>query len=240
MLICSKFKTQDWPKLRAQLVSRREDAWGKAVSIFECRMNERFFACIEQLLQGGGVEGQRIVPGFAVMALCCILIETLQAFYEGHIITPPALPDQSCTYPAAACIKIPQPLESPEKCAFPEHPCVRTPPTARSFVNFLRDSPHFKDFNGRARSSFSIQIRNGLLHDAETRGGWLIRKSDPRQKILDRRGDQYILNRTKFFKALKAEFCDYLARLRQPTNPELRSNFLKKMDDICQFEPAVE
>jgi hypothetical protein len=240
MLICSFFKAEEWSTLRMRLLASDEKAWSKAVHVFECRMNERFFSGIELLMTRGKTSSQSVVPGFAIMALCCILVETLQAFYEGHIMTPPEMPEGPCTYPDGACLKMPPPLETAEKCAFPDSPCVRTPPTARSFVHFLRDSPHFVDFNAKARSSFSIQIRNGLLHDAETRGGWLIRESDPRGKILERRGQHYVLNRTKFYNALKAEFSDYLARLNQSTDGALRNNFLRKMDSICHFEPTVE
>jgi hypothetical protein len=241
MLICSFFMSEEWSELRAQLVAGDEKAWSKAIHVFECRMNERFFSEIELLLKSGGKSGSpSVVPGFVIMALCCILVETLQAFYEGHIMEPPEPPENSCPYPDGACSKMPTAVETTEKCAFPDHPCVRTPPTARSFAHFLRDSPHFADFNGRARSSFSIQIRNGLLHDAETRGGWLIRESDPRERILERRAQHYVLNRTRFYNALNAEFKDYLARLGDSTKDTLRSNFLKKMDNICRFEPTVE
>jgi hypothetical protein len=240
MLICSVFRSEEWSELRTQLVAGDEKAWTKAVRVFECRMKERFFSEIELLLRRGKTGSQRIVPGFAIMALCCILVETLQAFYEGHIMEPPEMPEGPCPYPDGDCLKMPPAVETGEKCAFPNSPCVRTPSTARSFAHFLRDSPHFADFNGRARSSFSIQIRNGLLHDAETRGGWLIRESDPRNKILERRGQYYVLNRTRFYNALNAEFKDYLARLGDSTKDTLRNNFLKKMDNICHFEPTVE
>jgi hypothetical protein len=248
MFICSICTTEQWAELRPQLLAANEEAWKKAVEVFECRMQERFFRCIELLLNEGKTdlpENERtflrsMVPGFAIMALCCILIETLQAFYEGHIMTPPNVPDHQCTYPDGICLKAPQLIESVERCTFPDNSCVKTPPTARSFVQFLRASPHFGDFNARARSSFSIQIRNGLLHDAETRGGWLIRKTDPSGKIVERRGQHYILNRTRFYDALKAEFLDYLARLNDSSEKVLRDNFLKKMDNICQFEPTVQ
>lgn len=203
-------------------------------------MKERFFSEIELLLACGKTDSRSIVPGFAIMALCCILVETLQAFYEGHIMVPPEMPEGPCSYPDGNCLKTAPAVETIEKCSFPDSSCVRTPPTARSFAHFLRDSPHFADFNGRARNSFSIQIRNGLLHDAETRGGWLIRESDPSKKILERRGQYYVLNRTRFYKALNAEFGDYLTRLGQSTNGTLRENFIKKMDSICHFEPTVE
>jgi len=240
MLICSFFRAEEWSELRMQLVQGDENAWSRAIHVFECRMKERFFSEIELLLRSGKTGSQSIVPGFAIMALCCILVETLQAFYEGHVMEPPQTPENPCQYPEGDCLKVPLAVETTEKCAFPDHPCVKTPPTARSFAHFLKGSPHFSDFNGRARSSFSIQIRNGLLHDAETRGGWLIRESDPKEKILERRGQHYVLNRSRFYSALNAEFKDYLVRLGDSTKHTLRNNFLKKMDNICQFEPTVE
>jgi hypothetical protein len=109
------------------------------------RMKKRFFSEIELLLACGKTDSRSIVPGFAIMALYCILVETLQAFYEGHIMVPPEGP---CSYPDGNCLKTPPAVETIEKCSFPDSSCVRTPPTARSFAHFLRDSPHFADFNG--------------------------------------------------------------------------------------------
>ena len=249
MKICSTHLDTDWNALRPKLNMGDVEAWEEAVIILERRMNERFFNCIDLLVKAGKDDLQKqfetgcatITAGFSIMALCCILVETLEAFYEGHIMEPPLIPDHPCEYPRGACLRTPQLQETTDPCHWPdEGPCVRTPPTARSFTQFLKNSPHFKDFTGKARNSFSQQIRNGLLHDAETRGGWLIRMCEPSDRIVERRGDKYLLNRTKFYEALKAEFDDYLGRLKNPENATLRSNFLKKMDNICQYEPTVQ
>jgi hypothetical protein len=137
------------------------------------------------------VESQPVVPGFSVRA-CCLVAETLHSFYPGG----------------------PQPHERKEGevCRFPEGPCLRDPPTARAFKNFLRDSPHFsKDFNNSdIRGSFSFNVRNALLREAETRSGWLIRKIDPKDHIVRRINGGYVLNRTKFCEALFAEFAGAL------------------------------
>jgi hypothetical protein len=49
-----------------------------------------------------------------------------------------------------------------------------------------------------------------------------------------------VLNRTEFYRALKSEFHDYLARLGDSAQTELRANFLKKMGTICDTEPGIK
>lgn len=58
-----------------------DDGWEKAIDIFEDRYRNRFLSVIEQIEDKEGA-------GFAVMALDCLLIETLQQFYEGVEETP--------------------------------------------------------------------------------------------------------------------------------------------------------
>lgn len=223
MLITSCHTDKYWAGLRARIAAGEESAFLEAISIFQRRIEERFFRCIDHLLlndeelsdKWGDRDAQLTVPGFAVMSLCSLLIETLHAFYIGHVMQPWQQPVGPCGYPHGACIK--------------------TPSTSRSLSNFLRDSPHFSDFNSRMRSSFSQNIRNALLHDAETRSGWVVRMNEPSDKIVEKQGDEFVLNRTKFYAALRAEFADYLKRLPDPQQGDLRKNFMKKMDAICQY-----
>lgn len=59
----------------------KEDGWQKAIDIFEARIRGRFLNIINEI---EGVE----YAGFSVMAIACLLIETLQQFYEGKPRTP--------------------------------------------------------------------------------------------------------------------------------------------------------
>lgn len=60
-----------------------EEGWQQAVDIFEDRIRGRFLLPIKTLQNE-----TRSYPGFAIMALDCLLIETLQQFYEGVDETP--------------------------------------------------------------------------------------------------------------------------------------------------------
>ncbi|HEX4168620.1 MAG TPA: hypothetical protein VHZ55_24420, partial [Bryobacteraceae bacterium] len=127
-------------------------------------MKERFFSSIDALFaadtkpdmspsSSGPAHTDHCIPGFAIMALCCLLIDTLQRFREG-----------------------PAPIDDPAgPCAYPDGRCIKPPPrTAEQFKSFLR-RPAFGDtFRDEAiAQKFVVGIRNGILHEAETRK-WVI------------------------------------------------------------------
>lgn len=221
MELCRGFSVTKWKKLRA-LLPDAEEGWREAISVFERRMRERFFRCIDLLLAAEEKKRtEAIVPGFAIMALACLIAETLQSFYDGGI--HPVEVKSACTYLTTG-------------------KCAKEPSTARTLKEFLKNSPHFnKDFkNSEIRGDFSHDVRNALLHEAETRKGWLIEKTCPTNQIVNGKHGSYVLNRTKFCRALLAEFEDYLAKLRDPANRSARENFLAKMDSLCTAEPKFE
>jgi hypothetical protein len=106
--ICRGFTDEQWKRLRTRLtqpdgqLSDDEAAWMCAVEVFERRIRERFLSCVEALEKadsrsrpevGPGAPADCstlpkdakthvVVPGFSIMALCCLLIETLQSFRE--------------------------------------------------------------------------------------------------------------------------------------------------------------
>ncbi|ARU63691.1 hypothetical protein CBW65_23705 [Tumebacillus avium] len=71
-------------------VSSDNDTWEEALEIFSDRMDARFFDAIQLLLEQCHRKGQQWQHNlsFSIMALNCLLIETLQQFYEGLESTP--------------------------------------------------------------------------------------------------------------------------------------------------------
>ena len=81
-----------------------------------------------------------------------------------------------------------------------------------SFCFFFDEFDEFKDFRGHAQQ-FYKHVRCGILHQAETTGGWRIRK-DPGSPLLSSAGRT--INAVKFLKALEIvlhRFCDDLEEL---------------------------
>lgn len=170
--ICRGFTDEQWRELRKRLIrdGRIQDdeaAWNCAVDVFERRIRERFLSCIDALEKAdSGPEsdidtdelrrvppdcstlpndnGQQIVvPGFTIMALCCLLIETLQSFREPSIFPSPVT--GPCSYPKGACIR---PQSS----------------TTGLFKEFLRLPAFYGAFKeDKIANQFVKGIRNGIL-----------------------------------------------------------------------------
>ena len=77
MRISPKYNVEHWKALDFS----KEDGWQKAIDIFEDRIQGRFLNIIDTI-------ESREYAGFAVLALDCLLIETLQQFREGKSETP--------------------------------------------------------------------------------------------------------------------------------------------------------
>jgi hypothetical protein len=75
--ISPKYNVEDWK----QLDFVNDEDWQKGIDIFVDRIQNRFLKFIDQ------IKGKEFA-GFAVLALDCLLIETLQQFREGMGDTP--------------------------------------------------------------------------------------------------------------------------------------------------------
>lgn len=218
--LCFGFSTAKWKEALSQKLDGDESAWTEAIGVFERRMRERFFSSIDALFAADtkpdlrspdSTYAQDCIPGFSIMALCCLLIEALQGFRESTAFEAP----------------------SSEPCSFPSGPCIKPPVgTNQQFIKFLRRPAFDGVFSGEIANRFVSGIRNGILHEAETRK-WLIWRDEPEGKIAAENENGYILNRSLFYAAVKKEFESYLQELRDPTNEDLRKRFKKKMNDIC-------
>jgi hypothetical protein len=216
--LCFGFSSIDWKNL-VQRLDEDRSAWGEAISVFERRMKERFFTCIDALVAADtkpdlkssvSQPEAQCIPGFSIMALCCLLVETLQRFQESF-----------------ASARLPGP------CTYPNGPCIKpSPDTTGQFIRFLRRPAFHGAFaEDKIAKSFVHGIRSGILHEGETRK-WVIWREEPSQ-IVERHEDGYALNRTMFYEAVKQEFETYLRDLHDPTNSKLRERFKEKMNDIC-------
>jgi hypothetical protein len=189
--IASNYTVTDYTLVRPDLdaANPRAEAWTEVIDVFRRRIDERFLLPIALLLspQAGSV------PGFAILALDCLLIDTIQSFREGRVTTGEIRP-------------------------------------GRSFKNFLR-SPRFTAFSSRDRDDFFHYVRNGLLHNGETRGDWKVR-ADTVNMLTKAASGTRTVNRTLFHEAIVAEFNEYCAKVSSG-DPKTRELFLRRMDAIC-------
>ncbi len=110
---------------------------------------------------------------------------------------------------------------------------------SREMIKRLLAGTRFQpDFNAKARERFYDDIRCGLLHQAEAKRMWLIRRKQPAllQKTADGKG--YIIDVERFHASLQDSLNDYLKLIPEPTSSSARSNLWKKMNQICTARTA--
>jgi len=218
--LCFGFPKSKWLELSQRLDGTDESAWAEAIDVFKRRLTERFFNSIDALvaadtkLDASGSDSAnsgRCIPGFVIVALCCLVIEALQGFRAAsNTVANPKGP-----------------------CTFPSGPCIRPATgTNQQFIEFLHRPAFGTAFHGMIGRKFVNGIRNGILHEAETRK-WVIWREEPVGKIAAQEEDGYALNRTLFYAAIKSEFESYLQELHDPGQKDLRERFKEKMGDLC-------
>jgi hypothetical protein len=184
----------NWTKSRVQQNldnAEREEL----VRFLHERYTERFFNPIRVLRQApGNYRGF----GFAIIALCCLLIETLQCYREG--------------LPSSHKKELRRLEASPLNAAAPPDYKLKVPLDAGSggvFCRFFKQREHQKFLPGVDGTTFYEEIRCGLLHQAQTKNGWRIVSSgkfwDPPIRSL---------GRDEFSQRLEECFTSYLQDLK--------------------------
>jgi hypothetical protein len=181
----------DWRISRLRECLKQRDRAGLVLFIRE-RHTERFFQPIERL---GAAQGNLPGYGFAMMALCSLLVETLQSYREG---LPTTHSGELRTLKNATKVPkeyvIPPALQVSGREAF-----------ERFFQHF---GAQFAPLDGE---EFYSNVRNGLLHQAQTKKGW---------KVGTRKGVLFshkTIDRDIFVDRLKQAFDIYLAELENDT-----------------------
>lgn len=93
------------------------------------------------------------------------------------------------------------------------------------FCGFFNRADGFNSFSSKD-DWFYRDIRCGILHQAETRGGWRILRSGP---LLDKSNKS--INAAKFIKELQNVVEQYADEIQ--TDEVLWKNFCKKMEAVC-------
>jgi hypothetical protein len=99
---------------------------------------------------------------------------------------------------------------------------------SRPFQLFFAAHSALEPFNNIA-DEFYRNIRCGLLHQAETKGGWRIFRKGPLCDTPNRS-----INATAFARALDQALVEYVTKLKSlPWNADLWRNAICKLDCIC-------
>jgi hypothetical protein len=183
---------RDWTVSRVQRCLDSADKQSLILFIEE-RYRERFFQPIKRLMESPDhLQGY----GFAIMALCSLLIESLQCYRYG-------LPT---TYEREYATTL-QGFTPPREYEIDrsEHKTGEA-----AFKDFFEVDDNRALFPGVDGKVFYKVIRNGLLHQAQTKQGWRIRSGHP--KLWD--NAEKVVDRTKFANALDVAFDKYVEELK--------------------------
>ncbi len=181
----------NWPISKVRRCLRKKDRDG-LVQFLRERHDERFFKPIRYLKGApGNIQGY----GFAMMALCALLVETIQSYRDGLPTTfAPELNRLRNMPKVPAPYRILLGLQINAK---------------KTFQGFFR--PHARQFSGLSGARFYKNIRNGLLHQGQTKAGWTLSKWGP--GVCDAK--ETVIFRDDFAKQLESAFGDYLAELQR-------------------------
>lgn len=202
------YLAKTWPLSKVRLLVRTRNK-RMLIKFMRDRFQERYFEPIRSLRRAAGKKKHY---GFAMMSLCSLLVEALQCYRNGLPFTDKGrlkkLGDRKL-YPKV-----------------PKRYYVRKPEYRNGlevFRCFFCDNHEF--FPRVDGDTFYRHIRNGLLHQAQTTGGWRIKT---KQGVLWN-PDSQILDRDKFASQLEKCFTAYLEELgRAKRNQRIFENVVRK------------
>ena len=103
------------------------------------------------------------------------------------------------------------------------------------FLSGQRFQPQFDE---DARRSFYVDIRCGLLHQAEAKNMWRVRRGQKEmlRKLTEANG--YIIDVERFHRAVQQTLQEYYVEIVDPSQKTLRANLWQKMDHISRIRTA--
>lgn len=202
---------EDWEGV---LENSEATNWERALEIFEDRIRFRYLEAIENLQRADDrcfSQSNQRKFGFAILALACLLIETLAQFYEG-------LRDSD---------EAKDLLKQSNKIFY----------VGFLTGNSYKLKEHFTN---KTATLFYQTIRCGILHQAETKASSVIRfnrnEKTPIKPFEAQNPNGLIVYRPAFSDLVMEEFDTYCKKLRSGENAELREKLVRKMNFICGVE----
>jgi gamma-glutamylcyclotransferase (GGCT)/AIG2-like uncharacterized protein YtfP len=226
--IAGNHTVKDWKRDRIVLLKNpgNDQLWQNAFNVFRARVKSRFLSPIEKILSGNENKGE----GFSAVAIQCILVEFLEAFYQGKVYAAYSPDDELESRAAKLGLRVDQLRGHNQPNEYSS--------SSKLFRDFLTGHEPFRtwfDRNSKA-AAFYTDFRCGLLHEAATKKTAIIRAGSDDGPIIEKDSNSFILYRNSFQKAIlsfvEAYFDDLLV------NDALKLAFIRKMDDICQIARA--
>jgi len=217
MRIAEKLTIRQWKELDKILNNKENVCWEYAFRFFEERIETRYLKPIEAILNMGDNKGE----GFAVVNLQCSLIETIESFIQG-------------------CYS-----EFNKKKRFTEwkkrNGDIIFTSNKKIFHSFFSKRSEFVKYKISGKE-FYKDVRCGLLHETQTKKGWLI--------LTDTEKSNYSYQEKNNFKIIYREIFQLELRnlierygkaiiegkdFDEISNKEdLRQNFRDKFNHICK------
>jgi hypothetical protein len=194
-----------WVTFKQSLENGRDaPAWRRAAQdYFHARIDAGYLQPVEAIQnKQSKMKGE----GFAIVAILCSLIEFLEATVRG--------------------LKYVHGVHKKELAPF------EYSDNKKLFVDFLRKrEPFQQEFTAKKiAESFYVFVRCGLLHEAATKGEWLIRSSG--SKIIEQKSNgEWIVYHRRFYSALYEFIKWYETRLT--TDADFQAAFIRKFDSLC-------
>lgn len=203
--ISPNYSSEYWFNLKLKKNDSAE--WEKAILVFRDRIEGRYFKPLKAL-ENHKVKEIRINSGFIIMPIICLLIETLEQFWNGNITTNKNLKKNNND---------------------------NIPNDSLAFHKFFNRSQKLSSFfDSEIKSNiFYSNIRCGLLHQGQTKGKSLIHIKNNTEMLSWINKDEGIsIQRKLFLKEIEKMYEEYIEYLKK-SDLNYKSKFKRKMDYIA-------
>ncbi|MGO8489787.1 hypothetical protein ACC757_23675 [Rhizobium ruizarguesonis] len=189
-----------WPAIKAALAGDcSPEQWENATGrCLDTRLRHRYLDPIKGIARSRKLKGE----GFLILTIQCSLLEFLASLRLGWNYSHGADWGDNFEYGDSK----------------------------RLFVDFLRRNTPFLNFipTKAKATTFYRDIRCGLVHEAQTKDGWVVKGGSSKYPLVD--FDTKVVNRDAMGDAID----DYLANYRQAvkTDQDLQEAFIRKFDNL--------